>query len=68
MRICGRNISADKGTEGGGGSGVSGTGAKILLQPVVQTMVRCDVPVELYGGADLRLQPVEDPTPGQMDA
>lgn len=31
--------SLDKGSEGGGGSGVSGTGAEIPLQPVVQTMV-----------------------------
>lgn len=31
--------SLDKGSEGGGGSDVSGTGAEIPLQPVVQTTV-----------------------------
>ena len=43
----------------------------IPLQPVVKTMVRQAVPrqpTEVHGGADIHLQPVEDPTPEQVDA
>ena len=41
------------------------------LQPVVKTMVRQAIPLqpmEVHGGADIHLQPMEDPTPGQADA
>ena len=41
------------------------------LQPLVQPMVRQAVPLqprEVNGGADLHLQPMEDPTPEQVDA
>ena len=38
---------------------------------MVKTMVRQAVPLqpmEVHGGADIHLQPVEDPTPEQVDA
>ena len=41
------------------------------LQPMEKTMVRQAVPLqpmEIHGGADIHLQPVEDPTPEQVDA
>ena len=41
------------------------------LQPMVKTMVRQAVPLqpmEVNGGADIHLQPVEDPMPEQVDA
>ena len=44
---------------------------EIPLQPVVKTMVRQAVPLqpmEVHGGADIHLQPVEDPTLEQADA
>jgi len=40
------------------------------LQPVMKTIGRQTVPLqpmEVYGGADLHLQPIEDPTPEQVD-
>ncbi|PKU41186.1 hypothetical protein llap_8507 [Limosa lapponica baueri] len=52
-------------SEEGGGGGASGTGAEISLQPVVKTIVRQVVPLqpmEICGGSDIHLQPVEDPT------
>ena len=64
-RICERNNSADtKVSEEGGGGGAPETGAEIPLQPVGKTMVRQAVPLhpmEVNGGADIHLQPVEDP-------
>ncbi len=45
--------------------------AKIPLQPVVTTMVEQVVPLqpmEVHGGAEIHLQPVEDPTPEQVEA
>ena len=54
-----------------GGGGAPGTGAEIPLQPVVKTMVRQAVPLQpmdVHSGADIHLQPVEDPMPEQMDA
>ncbi len=45
--------------------------AKIPLQPVVKTMVEQVVPLqpmEVHGGAEIHLQPVEDPMSGQADA
>ena len=53
-----------------GGGGAPGTGAEIPLQPVGKTMVRQAVPLQpmdVRGGADIHLQPVEDPTPEQVD-
>jgi len=57
--------------EEGDGEGAPGTGAEVPLQPVEQTMVRQAVPLkrrEVHGGADLHLQPREDPTSEQGDA
>ena len=72
MRICERNHSAGtKVREEGGGGGAPGARAEIPLQPMVKTMVRQVVPLqpmEVNGGADVHLQPVEDPTPEQVDA
>ena len=71
MRICERNNSADtKVSEEGGGGGAPGTRAEIPLQPLVKTMVMQVVPLqpmEVHGGADIHLQPMEDPTPEQAD-
>ena len=42
---------------------------EVLLQPEVKTMVRQAVPLqpmEVNGGADARLQPVEDPMPDKL--
>ncbi|GAB0181367.1 epimerase family protein SDR39U1 [Grus japonensis] len=66
---CERNNSADTkvGAEGGGG-GAQGTRAEIPLQPMEKTMVRQAVPLqpkEVHGGADIHLQPTEDPTSEQ---
>ncbi|GAB0210172.1 hypothetical protein GRJ2_003483000 [Grus japonensis] len=70
VRICERNNSADTKGSGGGGGGVPGTRAEIPLQPVEKTIVRQAVPLqpmEVNGGADIHLQPLEDPTPEQVD-
>jgi len=48
-----------------------GTGAEIPLQPKEQIMVRQAVPLqhlEVHDGADLYLQPTEDPMLEQGDA
>ena len=45
--------------------------AKIPLQPVVKTMVEQVVPLqpmEVHGGAEIHLEPVKDPVPGEVDA
>ncbi|KAK4829029.1 hypothetical protein QYF61_001804 [Mycteria americana] len=72
VRVFERNNSADtKVSEEGGGGGAPGTGAEIPLQPVVKTMVRQAVPLQpmdLHSGADIHLQPVEDPMPEKVDA
>jgi len=47
------------------------TRAVIPLQPVEKTMVRQAVALqsmEVHGGAEIHLQPLEDPTPEQLDA
>jgi len=72
VRICERNNSADtKVREGGGRGGAPGTRAELPLQPVVKTTVRQAVTlqsVDVHGGANLYMQPMEDPTPEQVDA
>ena len=72
VRRCERNNSADtQVSEEGGAGGAPGAGAEIPLQPMEKTMVRQAVPpqpMEDDGGADIRLQPVEDPMPEQVDA
>ena len=72
MRPCKRNNPADpQVSEEGGGGDAPGAGAEIPLQPVGKTMVRQAVPLqsmEVHGGADLHLQPVEDPMPEQVGA
>ncbi|GAB0209120.1 hypothetical protein GRJ2_003377700 [Grus japonensis] len=62
-----RNNSADtKVSDEGGGGGALGAGAEIPLQPMVKAMVRQAIPLqpmEVNSGADIHLQPEEDPTP-----
>ena len=63
---CRPQVSAE-----GGGGDAPGAGAEIPLQPVGKTMVRQVVPLQpmkVHGGASIHLQPVEDPTPEQVDA
>ena len=71
MRTCERSNSADtKVSEEGGAGGAPGIRAEIPLQPLVQPTVRQAVPLqptEVNGGADLHLQPGEDPTLEQVD-
>ncbi|GAB0180080.1 epimerase family protein SDR39U1 [Grus japonensis] len=71
VRIHERNNSADtQVTEEGGGGGAPGTRADIPLQPMEKTMVRQAVPLqpmEVHGGADIHLQPMEDPTSEQVE-
>ncbi|GAB0182083.1 epimerase family protein SDR39U1 [Grus japonensis] len=71
VRRCERNSSADTqvSAEGGGG-GAPGARAEIPLQPMEKTMVRQAVPLqpmEVDGGADIHLQPMEDSTPEQVE-
>ena len=62
---CERNPYADpKVSEGGGGTLKEG----MLLQPMVRRQAVPLEPVEVHSGADLHLQPGEDPTPEQGDA
>ncbi|GAB0184702.1 AN1-type zinc finger protein 5-like [Grus japonensis] len=71
-RTCERNNSADtKVSEEGGGGGAPVPGAEIPLQPLEKTMVRQAVPqqpMEVNSGADIHLQPTEDPMTEQVDA
>ncbi|KAK4806178.1 hypothetical protein QYF61_001101 [Mycteria americana] len=63
------NPADTKVSEEGGGEGPPGARAEIPLQLVVKTMVRQAVPLqpmEEHGGADIHLQPVEDPMPEQI--
>lgn len=39
----------------------------IPLEPLVQTMVRKLQLMEVYGGAEIHLQPEENPRPEQVD-
>jgi len=71
VRICERNNSADTKVSEGEGRVAPGVGADVPLQPLEQTVVRQAVPLqpmEVHGGADLHLQPGEDPTPEEVDA
>ncbi|GAB0181460.1 acid sphingomyelinase-like phosphodiesterase 3b [Grus japonensis] len=72
VRRCERNNSADtKVSAEGGGGGAPDARAEIPLQPMEKTMVRQAVPLqpmEDVGGADIHVQPMEDPTPEQMEA
>ncbi|PKU46276.1 protein pxr1-like [Limosa lapponica baueri] len=67
VRICERNnFAGTKVSEEGRGEGAQGTGREIPLHPVVKTIVRQIVhlqPLEVNGGPDTPLQPVEDPMP-----
>ncbi|PKU47314.1 rna-directed dna polymerase from mobile element jockey-like [Limosa lapponica baueri] len=60
-------ISRDtKGREQGGGGGALGSRAEIPPQPVMKTMVTQAVPLQpmkVNSGADIYLQPMEDPVP-----
>ncbi|KAK4824540.1 hypothetical protein QYF61_016144 [Mycteria americana] len=66
VRKCERNNPADTNiSEGGRGGCAPGTRAEIPLQPVEKIMVTEVVllqPVEDHSGADIHLQPMEDPT------
>jgi len=68
---CERNNSSDtKVSEKGGGGGAPGTRTEIPLQPVKKTMVRQAVPVqsmEVHGGAEIHLQPMEHSMLEQAD-
>lgn len=63
-----RNNSADiKGSGGGWVKGAPGSRSGIPLEPLVQTMVRKLQLMEVYGGAEIHLQPEENPSPEQVD-
>jgi len=72
VRLCESNNSADtKISEEGGGEGAPGATAEISLQLVEKTIVRQTVPLQpmkVHGGADIHLQPMENPTLEQVDA
>jgi len=72
LRTCERNNSAEtEVSEDRGRAGAPGTGAEIHLQHVEKTMVSQAAPVqpmEVCGGADIHSQPMEDPTPDEVDA
>ncbi|GAB0176617.1 anoctamin-4 [Grus japonensis] len=72
VRMCERNNSADtKVSAEGGGGGAPGTRVEIPLQPLEKTIVRQAVPLqpmEVHSGADIHLQPVEDPMLEQVEA
>ncbi|GAB0180870.1 hypothetical protein GRJ2_000552300 [Grus japonensis] len=72
VRRCERNNSADtKVSEEGGRGGAAGARAEIPLQFMEKTMVRQAVPLQPMeddGGADIHLQPMEDPMQEQGDA
>ncbi|PKU41741.1 protein pxr1-like [Limosa lapponica baueri] len=70
--MCESDNSADtKVSEEGGGGCAPGPGAEIPLQPLVKIMVRQVVtlqPMEVHGGAEIYLLPMENPTLEQVDA
>jgi len=56
-------------SEKGGERGVPGTGVEVPLQLMEMTMARQVVPLqpmEVHGGADIHLQPMDSPTPEQV--
>ena len=58
------NSADTKISEEGEGGGAPGARAEIPLQPMVKTMVGQAVslqPMEVHGGADIHLQPGQDP-------
>jgi len=67
-----RDSADTKVSEEGGGQGAQDAGAESLpWQPMMKTMVRQVVPLqpmEVHSGADIHLQPMEDPTLEQMYA
>jgi len=53
-----------------GGEGAPDAGANVPLQPMEKTTVRQAVPLQpmkVHSGAEIHLQPLEDPTPEQLD-
>ena len=72
VRTHKRNAPADtKVSEEGEGGVAPGTRAEVPLQPMVKATVRQAVPLqpmEVHGGADIHLQPMEDPMLEQVDA
>lgn len=65
-----RSSPADTKVGEGEGRGASGTKAEITLKPMAKTLVVQFVPlqpVKNHSGADMYLQPMEDPTPEQVD-
>jgi len=71
VRICDRiNFADAEVSEEGRGGSAPVPGAEVTLQPLVKTTVMWIVllqPMEVQGGTDIHLQPVEDPTPEQVD-
>jgi len=71
VRTCERNNSTDtKVSEEGGAGGAPGAGPEIPLWPVVKIMVRQVVSLQamvVHGGAEIHLQPREDPMLEQVD-
>lgn len=67
-----RENSADTNiSEEGGVRDAPGTAAEIPLQPVMKIMVRKNEPlqlIEVNGGADIPLQPMEDSMLKEVDA
>jgi len=72
VRLCEACNSADaKVSAEGGGGGAPGARTEIPLHPVEHTMVRQAVPLQTMGvhsGADIHLQPREDPMLEQADS
>lgn len=64
MRICKRNSSAGTNISEAPWGGVQGDRAEIPMEPPVKITVRQEVGL----GEEIHLQPLEDPTPKQVDA
>ena len=65
-------LQTSKSVKKEGGGGARDAGAESLpLHLVMKTMVRMAVPlqtIEVHGGPDIHLQPMEDPTSEQTDS